>query len=1223
LQLPCRRPRPARRGWLAFYQHTVKDVLQKTYSQTTYNQSFPTAGMAELVTVATTGTDQAIDPPGDSTPDDKLIRSVVPLPTATAITGTTPNRQFVRVEQTTTVEKEVGGANDGDTLRTVVDDPAYSSTYGFVTGTTRTVTQPGVTGNWVTTIDFDRQVIDGAGQWCLGLPDTVVTSNTLPGGSPVSRTLEYDFNSDCTLDQLTDLSESSSAKQLRRKLGYDDFGNVTSVKEYSVADGPTLARETTFAFDADGQFPDSVTVEGVDLTTTFVFDPLSGLKTSVTGPDGLETSYEYDAFGRLTNETRPAGDTGVSYRTCASGGCFAPHAEFYVKSEDSTGATSYSFFDAFERPVGSDTPLANGRRSRTKTEYQASGRVDRRSLPYVAGEETTPGIHWVTTTYDAIGRPLTESDESDAGTITEYLGLALEVTDGKSHTTHYLHNALGQIEEVEDAAGGTTAYTYYPFGELHTVTDNDSNTTTVSYDPRGLKSDMDDPDLGHWTYVHNAFGELVSQTDAKSQTLTLEYDDAGRLESRNDGGTDNVTTWEYYPYNYGTAGHAGHLKKIASADEVATAHDLTEEYVYNSTNGAVASITRSIGSASYVFEYSYDGQGRLSQLTYPTNVYSQRLAVAYAFDSWGVLTQVSKVASPYTVYYALNTQDGSGAVRKATLGNGIVEQYGYEPETGQLATIKAGLSGSAALQNLELEWDLAGNLETRKVRDASNTLIDTDVFGYDALDRLLSQTRDSTAIFGVTYDTGKIGNIATKTGVTGTYSYGAGSAGPHALTSIGTSMTFEYDENGNMRDRNGDTITWTSYNLPSRIDGAGSAYSEFLYGGDRSRYVQKEDDGSSTHTRHYAAPGLFEAVYSGSTHVVDYQYVHANGRAVAQITTTSSGDDTQYLHRDHQGSVVATTNTSGTVLDRFEYDPLGQRTATVGSEDGNARGYTGHEHLAALNLIHMNGRVQDPLLGRFLSADPTVQAADHSQSLNRYAYVWNNPLTRTDPSGFCSEKDLQMCSKKELVILQCNLDPNCELVLGERDEDRPGAVYVSAEQFAEFTWKNLVEQGGVRGPTSDSGGGGQQVPAPTTHEVQELSWQRVVDDLSGPGPNHCGAAGGAAFPNAIGDVLFDTACERHDNCFGTLGESRWGCNWTFRSDIRDIYHAAGPLQGNLGDSVATLYFLSVTLAPIVTLGIYDPYQSAQNEAAKAAFEASPMSKMPPLTQGISMLGAMH
>ena len=64
------------------------------------------------------------------------------------------------------------------------------------------------------------------------------------------------------------------------------------------------------------------------------------------------------------------------------------------------------------------------------------------------------------------------------------------------------------------------------------------------------------------------------------------------------------------------------------------------------------------------------------------------------------------------------------------------------------------------------------------------------------------------------------------------------------------------------------------------------------------------------------------------------------------------------------------------------------------------RGYTQHEYLAVLGLIHMNGRVYDPKLGRFLSADPFVQFPTSTQGYNRYSYVGNNPLSFTDPSGY-------------------------------------------------------------------------------------------------------------------------------------------------------------------------------------------------------------------------------
>ena len=64
-----------------------------------------------------------------------------------------------------------------------------------------------------------------------------------------------------------------------------------------------------------------------------------------------------------------------------------------------------------------------------------------------------------------------------------------------------------------------------------------------------------------------------------------------------------------------------------------------------------------------------------------------------------------------------------------------------------------------------------------------------------------------------------------------------------------------------------------------------------------------------------------------------------------------------------------------------------------------ARGYTGHEHLERTGLIHMNGRVYDPVIGRFLSPDPVVADASFSQSWNAYSYALNSPLSYSDPSG--------------------------------------------------------------------------------------------------------------------------------------------------------------------------------------------------------------------------------
>ena len=64
-------------------------------------------------------------------------------------------------------------------------------------------------------------------------------------------------------------------------------------------------------------------------------------------------------------------------------------------------------------------------------------------------------------------------------------------------------------------------------------------------------------------------------------------------------------------------------------------------------------------------------------------------------------------------------------------------------------------------------------------------------------------------------------------------------------------------------------------------------------------------------------------------------------------------------------------------------------------------GYTSQEHDPELGLINMKGRLYDPALRRFTTADPYVTEPLNPQGLNRYSYVQNNPMNFTDPSGFC------------------------------------------------------------------------------------------------------------------------------------------------------------------------------------------------------------------------------
>ena len=156
---------------------------------------------------------------------------------------------------------------------------------------------------------------------------------------------------------------------------------------------------------------------------------------------------------------------------------------------------------------------------------------------------------------------------------------------------------------------------------------------------------------------------------------------------------------------------------------------------------------------------------------------------------------------------------------------------------------------------------------------------------------------------------------------------------------------------------------------------------------------------------------VFEEVSKTGEATRRVHYIFAGGERVAVYTSDDAPVSTtrlRYLHTDHLGSVDTVTDETGAVVERLSYDAFGKRrTATgagawteaalaiVGAQ--TPRGFTGHEHLDALGLVHMNGRVYDPVLGRFVSADPYVQFPESTQGLNRYGYVRNNPLGATDP----------------------------------------------------------------------------------------------------------------------------------------------------------------------------------------------------------------------------------
>ena len=215
------------------------------------------------------------------------------------------------------------------------------------------------------------------------------------------------------------------------------------------------------------------------------------------------------------------------------------------------------------------------------------------------------------------------------------------------------------------------------------------------------------------------------------------------------------------------------------------------------------------------------------------------------------------------------------------------------------------------------------------------------------------------------------------------------------------------------------THVWSSFDLPLAIGMSGRSMA-WAYGTDRQRVQSTLTDGSVTRTIHYLHPdrtgGLFYERQSNGSTIENRHFISAGGVGVIGVVKTyglnnpNVGADpihVNYWHKDHLGSLVAVSNANGAVLERMAYDAWGKRLFPNGTTDPNGqinpastdRGYTGHEHLDELGFVHMNGRIYDPLLGRFLSPDPYIQDEALLQNYNRYSYVLNNPLRYTDPNG--------------------------------------------------------------------------------------------------------------------------------------------------------------------------------------------------------------------------------
>ncbi len=1049
------------RGFQGF-RTIIVDNESDIRAVTDFHQIFPKAGQIELATTCLTSSDEFCSSSQISSTNityfdvntfNSDIYWVVPaesVATTYDVVSTNP----LSVKTTTINEADVDSLygnvltstqtiNTGSTfsqlLVTTVNtyDTADESEWWIDKLNTTTVTSQTTTGSALhdATLDPTKEV-ETSYTWTTNrLPETVTVTPKQGGGKSTVVETEYTTYGLPDVISTYEVNDSANARTVTTVYTKDGYG-----------DGGSGSEEGYFVYKVTNDLGHEV------ITTTF---PEHGQVESVTDANGLTTETLYDLFGRIEQVTPPVGTGQPAYSRFAlcDGGCDTEVMNIestllsnlgiaditdlisYKVTTTTAGAPETTLYkDKFNRVLVATTEGFDGKLILVRTEYDKLGRKVFESIPYLYDDKDLyedTGMHW--NSFDAQGRLLEKRMDEPAGQwfTTTYGYSDHETTIDAVGTTKTLprmsrtYNGIGQLMKTTDSIGGVTEYAYDSQGNPIVLQDANGNPITAEYNALGQKLYVDDPNMGEKSFEYTAFGEIESETDALSVVTQYEYDATGRLESRTAGGIPEAT----FTFDSASKGGTGEFCAGAIQSEVredSGADAFNKAYAYDDYCRP-SSVTTNIGVDSYTQTTQYDsfygrvkGGQTVSGITLETQ-----------YNDYGYVTKSLNASSQY-VYQEVTEMDARLNLIAAAKANGIInETREYAPETGQMLLVLAETDASSSQRHrIAYEYDDFGNLERQLVENIrSGSVIESEeTYLYDDVHRLTlsSQLIDGVSS-SVSYAYDAVGNITSKGDFGSGFAYGdisrtTDNAGPNAVISVnkntGGTATYQYDLNGNMTSGDGKTLTYNAFNKPLTIT-KGSITSTFSYGADQMRYKQvKTGLPSGTETTIYIDKSYEEIIQDGVTKKRSYL-----GDAI--VTETIGGPDAGFkigfVHRDRLGSVVTITDENGDVVDNKSFDPFGKprkgtfetvSPATLTAvrdleiatgeayEEHSRRGFTDHEHLDDAELIHMNGRVYDYNLGRFLSVDPFIQEPGNSQSMNPYSYIMNNPLAGTDPSGY-------------------------------------------------------------------------------------------------------------------------------------------------------------------------------------------------------------------------------
>jgi RHS repeat-associated protein len=865
---------------------------------------------------------------------------------------------------------------------------------------------------------------------------------------------------------------------------YNAQGLPTGVA-VSASGDPQSPRSTGTAYSADGYFPEVVT-NALGHNASTQVRVRDGQPTLVTDANGLRTLIDYDAFGVATRKrfrgatdaVYVAPDQHVAVSRCNVSYCWSAIEQYQIAQVQDGAPVSLTRHDGMGRVTLSASLQMDAVWSHVLNGYNAKGQLEYRTEPFRGGDPMSYSYFQYN---DILGRMTRkqvpkqgEDGRGDMVTTYSYNGRTTLISvTGSSGSGTVLNlsrttDSLGRYVETVDAKGGLTRFWYESNGNVAAIEDAKGVVTKAAYNAIGQRISVNDPNQGNWSFAYNALGEVTSQTDARGIVTAMTYDTLGRPASRSatlDVTGDNVPEAVVDNWSYDPANAKGAISVAQRA--VGGALERSTTTVYDSLSRPVMTHVAQAGApAALVMRTKYDSYyGRPNGQEFPNGE-----AVQVLYGNYGH-AQAEKDPLSGTEYRRLNSVNARSQPLQETFGNGVVLNAQYQHQTGQLTQLHY-TKGAASVRKLGYGYDVFGNVLHQKLNDGASR----EDYLYDELHRLVSAVRSGDAAIqdfdtlppppppgtdpppgdpvseeslyqpstqsssqgstsgttvSVFYAYDSTGNITKKTdfsaNTANAYSYTGGSCGggANAVKSValagGGTRTYCYDANGSLiSDNAGLALQYDHQGMTVKAT-RGAQTDHFRYGPDGARTRSWGADGARVYL-----PGYELRTDTGETKVYVGDY--------AVISRTGATRKVEYLLKDRLGSVDAVTDSAGTVTETRGYDAFGKpRSGTwsdllqprLGSVATTPKGFTQHEHLNQLELIHMNGRVFDYALGRFFSVDPIIQFPLNSQSLNPYSYILNNPLSGTDPTGYAGDcpPRVQVCalSQNKLNALQAEI----------------------------------------------------------------------------------------------------------------------------------------------------------------------------------------------------------